>query len=110
MNVESIGPHEHSLTFCIIYHFDLTPALKRQRQGDFCEFEVSLLYIMSSKVTELQSETLSQTEQKSPGGCEVPVCTFSSYIYSSRFLGLTLGDLGGCLLAQYQCGYCCVWF
>ena len=34
-----------------------------QRQVDLCEFEVSLVYIVSSRPPELNSETLSQREE-----------------------------------------------
>ena len=42
----------------------LVPTLGRQRQADRCEFEASLVYIVSTGKPELNSETLSQENKK----------------------------------------------
>ena len=43
----------------------LIPALERQRQKDLCEFEASMVYIVSSHTArDIQSETLSQTDRQ----------------------------------------------
>ena len=49
----------------------ITSALWRERQKDRCEFEVSLVYIVSSRPVALFSKTLSQTNNN--GGPSVTV-------------------------------------
>jgi hypothetical protein len=41
----------------------LTPALRRQRQADVCEFEASLVYIVSFRTSQWYEETLSQKKR-----------------------------------------------
>jgi hypothetical protein len=42
----------------------LFPSVKRQRQEDLCELEVSLAYIVNSRLSDLQSVTLAQERNK----------------------------------------------
>ena len=49
-----------------LWHTVLIPEFKRQRQVDFCEFEISLVYIVSSRPVRdaywLHSKTLPQID------------------------------------------------
>ena len=44
------------------WYIHVIPALRRQRQVDLCEFEASLVYIVSTRTLEIQSKTLSHTQ------------------------------------------------
>ena len=45
----------------------LIPAFGKQRQGDLCEFEANLIYIVSSRTVGLCRETLSWKRKKVVG-------------------------------------------
>lgn len=54
----------------LVWHTPLTSSLSRQRQADLCEFQVSLVYIVSSRAAEakgrpcLKKTQTNQTNKK----------------------------------------------